>query len=247
MIPTIQNPIFKCSLCGKEEEQTDTVSTGIPDYWACRECRAKMKKLSITQVIYEDGYMEVIGNCDFCKQYPCRHGDTIGIVGISIVSSLPIEGRKRWLGTLMMFPPAKTVTGIKLVQARPNTPLHSIGAEIEVYWPLGEGGRPAEVYNEIEAILKTYGCTLATYKTDSDYHLGWVHRIGDSAPTEKRVKAMLRRDGDGIERMPDNLIYWDWKESRLEMIKDLNEAMQALKIPLKWKLGEEVEGNHVQT
>lgn len=177
-----------------------------------------MKKFSVSFTFYEDGYAAVSGNCDFCKQYPCRHGNEAGEFDSPINPvKLSVDLRKRWLETLMAFPPAKISEN-----------------EVEVYWPLGEGGRPAEVYGEIEAVLKTFGCTLTTYKTDSDDHLGWIHLLAGPAPSEKEVKAMLRRDGDGLKRMPDNLIHWDWKESRGEMIKDLNEAMEALKIPLKW-------------
>jgi rubredoxin len=236
MIPTIQNPIFKCSLCGKEEEQKGAVSTGIPEYWACRECRAKMKQFSLAFTFYEDGYAEVSGNCDFCKQYPCRHGNEEGEFNSPINPvKLPIDLRKRWLEKLMTFPMAKIFPNIW------KFPLHSLGQpahEVTVYWPLGEGGRPAEVYAEIQDILICHGCTLTTYKTDNDDHLGWVHLLAEPAPSEKKVKTMLRRDGDGIERMADNLINWDWKEARATMIEDLNEAMEALKIPLKWKLGE---------
>jgi rubredoxin len=240
MIPTIQNPVFKCSICGKEEQQIG-MSTGIPEYWACRECRAKMKKFTLSFTFFEDGYAELAGNCDFCKQYPCRHGNESGdFYGTPMNPlKLPVALRKRWLENLMAFPAAKIVPGKKLVQEKPNTPLREVEAEVEVYWPLGEGGRPAEVYKEIGSVLKSYGCDLMTYKTDGDYHLGWIHRIGDSPPTEKKVKAMDRRDGDGVERRPGNLINWDWKEGRGIMIKDLNEAMEALKVPLHWKLNKD--------
>lgn len=255
MIPTIQNPVYKCSICGKEEEQKGAVSMSIPKYWACRECRAKMRKFSLSTTIYEDGYVEVAGNCDFCKQYPCRHGNEQGEFNSPINPiKLPVELRKRWLETLMTFPAAKIVPDKKIVQAmsgkiqRPTLSLEGvreIEAEVEVYWPLGEGGRPAEVYDEVEAILKAYGCTLTTYKTDGDDHLGWIHWLVDPTPTENEIEAMLWRDGEGVERRSCNLIHWDWKEPRGEMIKDLNEAMEALKVPLKWKLGEKVEGNHI--
>jgi len=228
-IPTIQNPVFTCSICGKEEVQTNSVATGIPEYWACKECRDKMKKFSLSFTFYEDGFAEVSGNCDFCKQYPCRHGDESGEFTSPISPiKLSVVLRKRWLESLMMFPAAKMVPA--------ETGKYG---EVEVYWPLGAGGRPAEVYREIKDVLKVYECALATYKTDGDYHLGWIHRLADSAPGEKEVKKMLLRDGKGLQRMPDNLINWDWKEPRGTMVKDLNEAMEALKVPLKWKLGDQ--------
>jgi DNA-directed RNA polymerase subunit RPC12/RpoP len=105
MIPTIQNPVYKCSICGKEEEQKGAVSTGIPDYWVCRECRSKMKKITVTRIIYEDGYAEVSGECLVCGQFPCRHSNTAGeFVGAvsgqklecDIISVNP-HVRKRWL------------------------------------------------------------------------------------------------------------------------------------------------------
>lgn len=98
MIEPIQNPVFKCSKCGKEEVQQNVVATGIPDYWVCKECRDKMKKLVIKRTFYEDGYVEVEGSCDFCGQYPCRHGDPLGEL-TAMQSPLPLTPywRKRWL------------------------------------------------------------------------------------------------------------------------------------------------------
>jgi hypothetical protein len=35
--------------------------------------RRKMKKIMTLLTIYEDGYTEYSGNCEFCKTFPCRH------------------------------------------------------------------------------------------------------------------------------------------------------------------------------
>lgn len=69
---SIVNPIFICSKCHKKV-MVGGVTTGIPDYWVCGECRGKMKKIKVTRTIYEDGYIEVGGGCDFCGSFPCAH------------------------------------------------------------------------------------------------------------------------------------------------------------------------------
>ena len=69
---SIVNPVFTCSKC-HEKVMVGGVATGIPNYWVCSECRSKMKKIKVTRTLYEDGYFETGGSCDFCGSFPCAH------------------------------------------------------------------------------------------------------------------------------------------------------------------------------
>ncbi len=71
---THQSPQAVCPRCGKEYILENVVSTGKPPLSrVCDECRAKMKKTTVTVITYEDGQREIHGDCDFCGQTPCEH------------------------------------------------------------------------------------------------------------------------------------------------------------------------------
>ena len=65
-------PVFVCSICGKPEKQKGFCSD-VPSYWACEQCRAKMKKIVLNKIVYEDGWRDISGHCDICGSFPCKH------------------------------------------------------------------------------------------------------------------------------------------------------------------------------
>ena len=71
---THHNPQAICPRCGKEYTLENVVTTGKPPLTrVCDECRAKMKKTTVTIITYEDDVREIHGDCDFCGQTPCEH------------------------------------------------------------------------------------------------------------------------------------------------------------------------------
>lgn len=107
-----------------------------------------------------------------------------------------------------------------------------------VDWPLGDGGRPHQIHEEIEKELEKYGVKVIVYDSKRDEFWIWLESLHApmAAPKQEKIEEMYR----GEELFPANFLIWDWKEPRKNMVEDLNKAMVALKVPLKWKLGEKL-------
>lgn len=73
---------YSCSKCGKLMGHIHVSSpdkAGIKSA-VCSACRDKMKKVRVTYIVYEDGFSEISGACDFCGQFPCEHVSPDGTV-----------------------------------------------------------------------------------------------------------------------------------------------------------------------
>ena len=93
MTVIILNKILMCVKCGKEEKADGVMLNPGKDSfgYVCRKCRSEMKstertlvheqpdgKLTTVQIkAYEDGWQEVSGFCEVCRQFPCYHSDKL--------------------------------------------------------------------------------------------------------------------------------------------------------------------------
>jgi hypothetical protein len=103
---------------------------------------------------------------------------------------------------------------------------------IIVNWSLGEGGRPTDVFKEIQQKLKPHRIRfeIAPYEKHQRDSCQFI-LFEDDTP-EMNLKVEEARFIVGFN--------WDWKEPRLSMIKDLNWAMKALCRDIVWVLKKEM-------
>jgi len=95
---TTHNPVCICPRCDKEYILENVITTGrLPLMRVCDKCRANMKKTTVTIITYEDGFREISGECDICKQFPCEHCPP----DVTLVSSTTLRKIRRLYGQLL--------------------------------------------------------------------------------------------------------------------------------------------------